>query len=75
MVRLTHSGKKAFQEFEKNFQILEKPQATETLELCSYHLVNMTRPGNISKALAIRIEIGDRDGEATYYLILGTLFQ
>ena len=47
MVRLTHSGKKAFQEFEKNFQILEKPQATETLELCSYHLVNMTRPGNI----------------------------
>ena len=50
MVRLTHSGKKAFQEFEKNFQILEKPQATETLEHCSDHLVNMVRPGNIRKS-------------------------
>ena len=41
--------KGGFQEFKKNFQILEKQQATETWERCSDHLVNMTRRENIRR--------------------------
>ena len=41
--------KEAFQELKKNFQILEKQQTTETWELCSDHLVDVTRPENIRR--------------------------
>ena len=54
---------------------MERQQATGKSEHCSDRLGNTTRPENTWRKLSLsKIEIGDRNGEATTYVNLGTVF-